>query len=157
SSNLDATGRRGKLVALPDGRLFRPNGRANSRAGQAPCPSCSSEQHGPSWSQVRQRNGPALGVTLMPASLVLALMLAIPAAEPAQATGSGASLQPDPAWKSPDNGLWFDAKGRRLIIRARVALREGPLEHLLCLKGTKEHEAILATDAAPYQIHAGLL
>ena len=36
-------------------------------------------------------------------------------------------------------------------------LREGPLEHLLCLKGTKEHEAILATDARPAQIHAGLL
>ena len=36
-------------------------------------------------------------------------------------------------------------------------LREGPLEHLLCLKGTKEHEAILATDAQPRQIHAGLL
>jgi hypothetical protein len=36
-------------------------------------------------------------------------------------------------------------------------LREGPLEHLLCLKGTKEHEAILATRAVPRQIHAGLL
>jgi len=36
-------------------------------------------------------------------------------------------------------------------------LREGPLEHLVCLKGTKEHEAILATDALPRQIHAGLL
>ena len=44
-----------------------------------------------------------------------------------------------------------------MILRARVVLREGPLEHLLCLKGTKEHEAILATDAVPGQIHAGLL
>ncbi|MHC5537787.1 YdjY domain-containing protein, partial [Singulisphaera rosea] len=41
--------------------------------------------------------------------------------------------------------------------RARVALREGPLEHLLCLKGTKEHEAVLATEASPRAIHAGLL
>ena len=44
-----------------------------------------------------------------------------------------------------------------MILRTRVVLREGPLEHFLCLKGTKEHEAILATDAAPKQIHAGLL
>ena len=36
-------------------------------------------------------------------------------------------------------------------------LRQGPLEHLVCLKGTKEHEAILATEAQPRQIHAGLL
>ena len=27
----------------------------------------------------------------------------------------------------------------------------------MCSKGTKEHEAILSTDAAPYQIHTGLL
>jgi hypothetical protein len=44
-----------------------------------------------------------------------------------------------------------------LILRARVVLREGYLEHLMCSKGTKEHEAILATDAVPHLIHAGLL
>ena len=36
-------------------------------------------------------------------------------------------------------------------------LRDGYLEHLMCSKGTKEHEAILATDAVPNQIHAVLL
>lgn len=66
-------------------------------------------------------------------------------------------FRPDPAWKALGPSLWFDAKGRRLVIRARVVLREGPLEHLLCLKGTKEHEAILATAANPTKIHAGLL
>ena len=63
----------------------------------------------------------------------------------------------DSTWKSLGTNLWFDPKARRLILRARVVLREGPLEHLLCLKGTKEHEAILATTAAPQKIHAGLL
>ena len=43
------------------------------------------------------------------------------------------------------------------MVQTRLVLREGPLEHLLCLKGTKEHEAILATDAKPRLIHAGLL
>ncbi len=64
------------------------------------------------------------------------------------------SLQPDKEWKSMGQSLWFDAKTKRAILRARVVLREGVLEHLLCLKGTKEHEAILATDAAPRHIHA---
>jgi hypothetical protein len=67
------------------------------------------------------------------------------------------NYKPDPAWKPLGPSLWFDPKTRRLILRARVVLREGPLEHLLCLKGTKEHEAILATRAVPRQIHAGLL
>jgi hypothetical protein len=67
------------------------------------------------------------------------------------------AYRPDPAWKPLGPSLWFDPKGRTLVLRARVVLREGPLEHLLCLKGTKEHEAILATPAAPRRIHAGLL
>ncbi|GAC1467981.1 MAG: hypothetical protein NVSMB9_10180 [Isosphaeraceae bacterium] len=76
-----------------------------------------------------------------------------PAAKPSEVM----TFRPDPSWKSLGRSLWFDPKGRRLVLRARVVLREGPLEHLLCLKGTKEHEAILATDARPREIHAGLL
>ena len=53
--------------------------------------------------------------------------------------------------------LWFDPEGRRLLLRAQVVKREDFLEHLLCLRHTKEHEAILATDASPKLIHAGLL
>ncbi len=67
------------------------------------------------------------------------------------------SFRPDPSWKALGPSLWFDAKQKRLVVRARVALREGPLEHLLCLKGTKEHEAVLATSANPRMIKAGLL
>lgn len=89
--------------------------------------------------------------------LVLAPVLAAPPPGPRTEAAEADSIRPDPAWKALDTNLWFDAKGRRLILRARVVLREGGLEHLLCLKGTKEHEAILASDAIPYQIHAGLL
>lgn len=67
------------------------------------------------------------------------------------------AFQPDPTWKPLGTDLWFDPAERRLVMRARVALREGALEHLLCLKNTKEHEAVLATRAVPKLIHAGLL
>ncbi len=80
-----------------------------------------------------------------------------PKAPPTPREAAADNFQPDPAWKPLGASLWFDSKNRRLVLRARVVLREGPLEHLLCLKGTKEHEAILATPAAPTRIHAGLL
>lgn len=67
------------------------------------------------------------------------------------------NFQPDAAWKPLGPSLWFDPTKKQLVIRARVVLREGPLEHLLCLKSTKEHEAILATPAVPFRIKAGLL
>jgi hypothetical protein len=67
------------------------------------------------------------------------------------------ALRPDPGWKELGRSLWFDPQGKRVILRARVVLREGQLEHLMCKKGTKEHEAIVATDAAPRGIHTALL
>ncbi|HEX8199403.1 MAG TPA: hypothetical protein VF590_02870, partial [Isosphaeraceae bacterium] len=90
--------------------------------------------------------------------LVLAVLLALPGAEPADPpTPPPDAFRADPSWKPLGPSLWFDPTGRRLILRARVVLREGYLEHLLCLRDTKEHEAILATPAPPRLIHAGLL
>jgi hypothetical protein len=67
-------------------------------------------------------------------------------------------LRPERGWKTLSRAnLWFDPKGKRVILRARVVLREGVLEHLMCLKGTKEHEAIVATEAPPRVIHTALL
>lgn len=66
-------------------------------------------------------------------------------------------FKPDPAWKPLGRDIWFDREGKRVVLRAQVALREGALEHLLCKRHTKEHEAILATEAPPKMIHAGLL
>jgi hypothetical protein len=84
------------------------------------------------------------------------LWLVLGQAPPAQATAGG-SLRPEPGWRKLAENLWFDPKEKRAILRARVVLREGILEHLMCVKGTKEHEAILATDAPPRLIHAALL
>jgi hypothetical protein len=90
-------------------------------------------------------------------SLLLFSSLVLAEAPPKDAKPAPEAFEADPSWKELGRSLWFDPKGKRLVIRARVALREGPLEHLLCLKGTKEHEAVLATDAAPKLIHAGLI
>jgi hypothetical protein len=46
---------------------------------------------------------------------------------------------------------------RRVIVEAEVCLREGQLEELVCRKGTKEHEAILAADVDARDIHKGLV
>lgn len=89
--------------------------------------------------------------------LALLTALVMTGAPPDAPKAAADSFRPDPAWKEIGPNLWFDREGRKLILRARVALREGPLEHLLCLRGTKEHESILSTEAIPRQIHAGLL
>jgi hypothetical protein len=94
---------------------------------------------------------------------ILAIVLVSPMLADGQApdrpAAPGEALQPDPAWKplGKSRSLWFDPNGKRLVIRTRVVQRDVPLEHFLCLKGSKDHESILATDAPARQIHAGLL
>ena len=51
----------------------------------------------------------------------------------------------------------LDAKGKRLLLKSEVVLREGLLELLVCLKGSKEHESILSVDTQAQIVHAGLL
>jgi hypothetical protein len=67
------------------------------------------------------------------------------------------SFKPNPAWKSLGKDVWFDAKEKRLVVRARVAQQDAVLEHLLCKKDSKEHESVLVTEAPARLIHAGLL
>ncbi len=105
------------------------------------------EDHGPRTTD--KKMSPILSMSL--------LCLALGQAPQAPPPSAGDSLRPDPAWKELGRNLWYDRKENRAILRARVVLREGILEHLMCVKGTKEHEAILATDAPPQKIHAVLL
>jgi hypothetical protein len=53
--------------------------------------------------------------------------------------------------------VYVDAKGKRLFLKTHVALRDGALEMLCCIKQTKEHESILSLDAKAYVVHTGLL
>jgi hypothetical protein len=45
----------------------------------------------------------------------------------------------------------------RVVVQAHVCLRQGSLEHLLCRRRTKEHEAILAADIDAAHLHTALL
>ena len=94
----------------------------------------------------------------MHASLAFSICLALSTEPPPTGTTPAAgALRPDPEWRELGRSLWFDPQGKRVILRARVVLREGQLEHLMCKKGTKEHEAIVATDAPPLGIHTALI
>ena len=91
-------------------------------------------------------------------SLLTALMLSGPPMQrPDEPAPPVDSFKPDPGWKSLGKDVLFDPREKRLVVRARVALQDGSLEHLLCKKGTKEHESVLSTEAPARLIHAGLL
>lgn len=57
----------------------------------------------------------------------------------------------------PKASVWVDVEKKLVIADGYVCLREGQLEMFACLKGTKEHEAVVAVDGKAYFIHAGLL
>ena len=51
----------------------------------------------------------------------------------------------------------LDRERGRVLVRAKVVLRRGPLEMLLCLPQTKEHESILSYEGDARTLHAGLV
>jgi hypothetical protein len=59
---------------------------------------------------------------------------------------------------SKSEKVWIDPKRKAVFLNGTVVLREGPpIEMLACPVGTKEHESIIAIDAKPSTVHAGLL
>ncbi len=75
------------------------------------------------------------------------------AEQPAKAAEPDAKLKP----LNPEGTVLLDLEGKRLLLKTKVALREGQLELLCCLKQTKEHESILALDSKAYVVHTGLV
>lgn len=65
----------------------------------------------------------------------------------------------DPSWKrmDPVQEVWMDAAGKRVVVGGHICLREGLLEMFACLKGTKEHESIVAAHSSAKLVHATLL
>jgi len=53
--------------------------------------------------------------------------------------------------------LWLDTAGKRVVMVGEVCQTDVPLEVFACLKGTKEHEAVVTVDVLAYEAHAGLL
>lgn len=58
---------------------------------------------------------------------------------------------------TPEHDVWLDGKNKRVILGAKVVLREGPLELFCTLAEQKEHEAILSVLAEAYFVHAALV
>ena len=54
-------------------------------------------------------------------------------------------------------GITIDAKNKWIDVDAKVALDDGLLELVACIKDTKEHESLVTLDAAPVHIHTALL
>lgn len=57
----------------------------------------------------------------------------------------------------PDADLWIDTKNKRVVLDGTVCLIRGQLEMFACIKGTKEHESIVAVEAQAHAVHAALL
>ena len=74
-------------------------------------------------------------------------------AEPSAATGEKDDLKP----LNKQGTVLLDARGKKLLLKSEVVLREGLLELLVCLKQSKEHESILSVNTQAKVVHAGLL
>jgi hypothetical protein len=53
--------------------------------------------------------------------------------------------------------LWLDMTNKQVVMVGQVCLTEGLLEVFACLKGTKEHEAVVTVDIEAAKAHAALL
>jgi hypothetical protein len=57
----------------------------------------------------------------------------------------------------PDEDVWLDTKNKQIVIEGEVCLTRGLLEMFACLKGSKEHESVVAAKTKAYPVHAALL
>lgn len=58
---------------------------------------------------------------------------------------------------SKTDRAWIDTKRNRVVVDARVSLRQGMLEMFACPRNTKEHESVVAVNARAFVLHAALL
>ncbi|MFM9026201.1 MAG: YdjY domain-containing protein [Planctomycetaceae bacterium] len=86
-----------------------------------------------------------------------------PAAAAATAAGNAsreavhAEPHPDLVRLSPTEEVWIDRRRKAVVVGGRVALDRGAIEVFACPARTKEHEAIVATNASAKLVHAALL
>jgi len=70
---------------------------------------------------------------------------------------SGPAPTTTPARSRTVKPLRIDRARRQVVIQAKVSLRRGFLEFLLCTEGTKDYESLLTTKVPPSSLHAALL
>jgi hypothetical protein len=116
------------------------------------------------WPSSRRNRPPKRGplqigsVVAITTVTVLAFLVLTPAARGAD---PAAEPVPDrhPEWKrlSPQEEVWIDAQGRRVVVGGEIAIDKGPIEYFACPQGTKEHESIVATRSTARLVHVALL
>lgn len=57
----------------------------------------------------------------------------------------------------PERPIWLDMENKSVVLVGKVCQREVPLELFACIRGTKEHEAIVVADVKAVIVHTGLL
>jgi len=57
----------------------------------------------------------------------------------------------------PHQPIWITPDRTSVVMVGRVCQRRAPLELFACLKGSKDHESVVAVDTDAYVVHAGLL
>lgn len=58
---------------------------------------------------------------------------------------------------APDQDAFLDPVNKRVVLKGHTCLREGQLEMMVTLIGTKEHEAVVAVKTKAFLVHAALL
>lgn len=93
---------------------------------------------------------------LIAAAVFLTLALA-PDAGADETAKPKADRHPGLVRLSPTEEIWIDRKRKEVVVGGRVVLDRGPLEVFACPAHTKEHEAVVATNASARLVHAALL
>jgi len=108
---------------------------------------------------------------ILAAAAALALSATLPARQPDKPDADAEKLPEYPKLDPKNTTKYLNKEntilaefageeGKKKVVRVglacEVCLREGPLEVLLCKKGTKEHEAVVRVDADAKFIHAAL-
>ncbi|MBN2021905.1 MAG: hypothetical protein JW809_03860 [Pirellulales bacterium] len=57
----------------------------------------------------------------------------------------------------PLRPIWLDPEGKRVVMLGEVCQTNAPLEMFACLRGTKEHEAVVSIPTRARTVHAALL
>lgn len=97
-------------------------------------------------------------MTLFAAPYTIAQEQAPPADEPKPAQAADPVAEAIKTINKEDNGITINAEEAYVDVAATVCLRSGDfLEMFACTKDTREHESILVINAAPSQMHLGLL
>jgi hypothetical protein len=94
--------------------------------------------------------------------IVAASALANPQAPGANAVDTTPGKNPaDPAAElrrlQPEHDVWIDSKNKHVVMEGEICLTRGPLEMFACIKGTKEHESVVAVKTKAFVVHAALM